>query len=122
MNEPSFGGFLIQKRKERDLTAREVASQLFCSPVYVCDIEKERRPVTDDILNKLCKILLLSKFEINLMYDLAAKSKNTVSADLPEYIMEKDIVRSALRTAKEYNIDDKEWEEFIDRITRKKEM
>ena len=52
------------------------------------------------------------------MYDLAAKSRNTVSADLPEYIMEKDIVRAALRTAKKNNATDKQWEDFIRRITK----
>lgn len=37
------------------------------------------------------------------LYDLAAKSKSTptVSKDLPEYIMDRDIVRVALRTAKD---------------------
>ena len=43
---------------------------------------------------------------------------NTVSADLPEYIMEKDIVRAALRTAKKHNVTDKQWEDFIRRITK----
>lgn len=52
------------------------------------------------------------------MYDLAAKSKNTVIADLPDYIMEKDIVRAAFRTVKKHNVDDKERETFIKRIVR----
>ena len=120
-DEPSFGKFLIQKRKERDITARQIAAELDCSPVYVCDIEKDRRPVTDVILKKLCGILRLTKDEADEMYDLAAASKKTVSADLPEYIMANDIVRSALRTAKEHQVDDKEWQEFIDRILQKKE-
>lgn len=34
--------------------------------------------------------------------------------------MEKDIVRAALRTAKDNNIDDKEWEDFIKRIVKSK--
>jgi transcriptional regulator with XRE-family HTH domain len=121
LDEPSFGKFLIQKRKERDLSARQLAIQLKFSAVYICDIEKERRPVPNEILGKLCEILFLNKSEIELMYDLVAKSKNTISADLPEYIMENDIVRAALRTAKENNIEDVEWEEFINRITRKKD-
>ncbi|MFZ2539232.1 MAG: hypothetical protein WAX04_10075 [Oscillospiraceae bacterium] len=63
--------------------------------------------------------MLLSKEDMELMYDLAARSKNTVSADLPEYIMEKDIVRTALRTAKEHDIDDIEWQDFINRILKR---
>ena len=31
------------------------------------------------------------------MYDLPGKKRNTVSSDLPDYIMEKDYVRLALK-------------------------
>ena len=56
------------------------------------------------------------------LLDLAARSRNQrVSADLPEYIMERDIVRAALRTAKEVDATDEEWQEFIDRLTKRKE-
>ena len=88
------------------------------SAVYICDIEKDRRPVPDEILEKLPVLLHLSEEEKEEMYDLAARSRNTVSADLPEYIMEKDIVRAALRTAKKHNATDKQWEDFIRRITK----
>lgn len=33
--------------------------------------------------------------------------------------MERDIVRAALRTAKEVDATDEEWQEFIDRITQR---
>ena len=75
----------------------------------------------DEILEQLPRFLLLDEAETNEMYDLAAKSRNTVSADLPDYIMEKDIVRAALRTAKKHNVTDKQWEDFIRHITKDKE-
>jgi len=54
------------------------------------------------------------------MLDLAAKSKqNRVSADLPDYIMDREIVRAALRTAREADATDQEWQDFIDRINRR---
>ena len=114
----TFGSFLIQKRMERDISARQLAISLDISAVYMCDIEKDRRPVPEDMLEKIPGLLCLNENEINLMYDLAAKSRNSVSADLPEYIMEKDIVRAALRTAKKHNVTDKQWEDFIRRITK----
>lgn len=118
--ELTFGKFIIEKRKERDLSARQLALQINLSAVYICDIEKDRRVAPrEDILEKIANILMLNKEEREHMFDLAARTKNTVSADLPEYIMEKDIVRVALRTAKENDIDDKEWQEFINRIRRK---
>lgn len=114
----TFGTFLIEKRMARELSARQMAIGLGLSAVYICDIEKDRRPVPQDMLDKLPSMLLLSEQETEEMYDLAAKHRNGVSADLPEYIMEKDIVRAALRTAKKHNVSDKQWEDFILRITK----
>lgn len=116
--EMTFGEFLIKKRLELEMSARQLAIALDFSPVYICDIEKGRKPVPDEILEQLPKLLHLTESEVNEMYDLAAKSRNTVSADLPEYIMEKDIVRAALRTAKKHNVTDQQWEDFIKRITK----
>ena len=116
--EKTFGDFLISKRMEREMSARQLAIKLDFSAVYICDIEKNRRPVPDEILEKLPLLLHLNEAETEEMYDLAARSRHTVSADLPEYIMEKDIVRAALRTAKKHNVTDKQWEDFIRRITK----
>ena len=114
----TFGDFLIAKRMEREMSARQLAIKLDFSAVYICDIEKNRRPVPDEILEKLPLLLHLNEAETEEMYDLAARSRHTVSADLHEYIMEKDIVRAALRTAKKHNVTDKQWEDFIRRITK----
>ena len=113
-NNKTFGRFLISKRMEHEMSARQLAIALDYSAVYICDIEKDRRPVPE----KLPALLHLTEAETEEMYDLAARSRNTVSADLPEYIMEKDIVRAALRTAKKHNVTDKQWEDFIRRITK----
>jgi transcriptional regulator with XRE-family HTH domain len=123
MNEElTFGEFIIVKRKEHDLTARELAIKLKISAVYLCDIEKGRKAaISDETLDSIRCIFDLNESETELLYDLAAKARNTVSADLPEYIMEKDIVRAALRTAKKNNITDKQWEDFIKRITKKED-
>ena len=115
----TFGQFVLEKRKDVYISAREVAEALNVSAVYICDIEKNRRPApSGEILSKLCEILHLDKTEQELFYDLAGRSKNTVSCDLPEYIMENDIVRAALRAAKENNTSDKEWQAFIKRIQK----
>jgi hypothetical protein len=41
------------------------------------------------------------------------------AADLPKYIMENELVRTALRTAKENNIPDEKWKRFINEIILK---
>ena len=91
------------------------------SPVYLSNIENDRRPApTRAYLERLEQELHLNKVETEQMLDLAAKSQNNrVSADLPDYIMDREIVRAALRTAKEADATDQEWQEFIDRITQR---
>jgi len=104
MAEQTLGSFITQKRKERDITLRGFAEKVGISPVYMCNIEKGRRfALSDDIVERITNTLLLNKNEKNKLLDLVAKAQNspTVASDLPEYINERDIVRVALRTAKD---------------------
>jgi hypothetical protein len=75
----------------------------------------------EDTLEKIAASLSLDKDEKALLLDLAAKSGNIpiVAADLPEYINERDIVRVALRTAKDVDATDEEWQEFIERLQKR---
>ena len=119
--EQTFGAFVRQKRMEQGLSLRRLAVRLGLSPVYMSNIETDRKPApSQENLDKLAEELHLSKADRELFLDLAAASqKMKVPADLPEYIMERDIVRTALRTAKEVDATDAEWQEFIDRITKR---
>ena len=119
--EQTFGAFVRQKRMEQGLSLRRLAARLGLSPVYMSNIETDRKPApSQENLDKLAEELHLSKANRELFLDLAAASqKMKVPADLPEYIMERDIVRTALRTAKEVDATDAEWQEFIDRITKR---
>lgn len=119
----TFGKFLTEKRKSRDVYLKDLAAYLGVSAVYICDIEKDRRaaPKTEH-LQKIAEYLKLNEEEQNMMYDLAADARTYqkgISPDLPEYIMGRDVVRTALRTAKQYNIDDEDWLEFIEKIKSK---
>ena len=103
------------------ITLRGLAARLGLSPVYMSNIETDRKPApTQEYLEKLAQELRLNVDERRYLLDLAAKSKEQcVSTDLPEYIMERDIVRAALRTAKEVDATDEEWQAFIDRLTQR---
>jgi len=62
-------------------------------------------------------VLILDKDDRALLFDLAAQSNSIlVAADLTEYINERDIVRVALRTAKDVEATDEEWQEFINKL------
>ncbi len=121
--ELTFGSFLSEKRKSRGIILTDLAGELEVSKVYLCDIEKGRKAAPkSEHLEKIAAYLKLSEEERNLMYDLAASGqacKKGISPDLPDYIMDNDIVRAALRTAKQYKIEDDEWQEFIDKIKAK---
>ena len=116
-----FGEFIAKKRKSRGLTLRGLAAELGIVPAYMSDIEKGHRyPPDKDKLYELSRILCLSEDETNTMFDLAAGEKeNTVSPDLPEYIMEHDVVRAALRVAKEVDATDEEWQAFMEILKKR---
>ena len=100
---------------------RGMAAKLDLSPVYMSNIENDRRAApSQEYLERMALLLQLDKPEREWLLDLAAKSKqNRVSADLPDYIMDREIVRAALRTAREADATDQEWQDFIDRINRR---
>jgi transcriptional regulator with XRE-family HTH domain len=98
-----------------------MAREIGISPVYLCNIEKGRRPMTaEETLEKISNVLLLGKEERAQLFDLAAKSNSIlVAADLPEYINERDIVRVALRTAKDVDATDQDWQDFINKLEKR---
>ena len=118
----TFGAFLRARRLGKNLTLRALAELLGISPVHMSNIENDRRPAPKgQVLSCIVEILQLNKDDAELMYDLAARSKHipSVAADLPEYISEKDIVRVALRKAKDAGATDDEWREFIERLDKR---
>ena len=122
--EMTFGAFVREKRvnKEPYISLRKVAETLGLSAPYLSNVETNREVAPKrEILAKLAEILHLDKYEKARMYDLAAKSKNHVAvpADLPEYISEHELARTALRVAKEVDATDKEWQEFINKLKKR---
>lgn len=119
MTTITFGAFIASKRKDRKLNLRDAAKHLGIAYGYLCDIEQGRRPAPDgDFVERIADFLDLDKSEFELLLDLAAKSRKTVSADLPDYIMKNDIVRAALRMAKEVDATDEEWQAFMEMLKK----
>jgi transcriptional regulator with XRE-family HTH domain len=119
MNQELFGDYLKRKRLARQFTLRGFAEAMGFSPGFLCDIEKNRKSApSDDRLSQIISLLELDKSETAELRDLAAVSKEhpAVSNDLPKYIMENDIVRLALRTAKDADATDEEWLDFIAKV------
>lgn len=115
-----FGKYIEVKRKARNITLRGLAAELEIAPAYMSDIEKGHRyPPDKDKLEMLVEILALNQEEANRMYDLAAGEKdNSVSPDLPEYIMGTEKARVALRMARDSGASDATWQKVIDMLEK----
>ena len=117
----NFGEFIAKKREDKQITLREMARRLEVSAPFLSDVEKDRRnPFDSDRLEKVAGILEMDKQEVELMYDLAGKRRNSVAPDLPDYIMERDYVSAALRTARDLDAGEKEWLQFVEELKKRK--
>lgn len=114
----NFGKFIEQKRKALGITLRGLASDLSIAPAFMSDIEKGHRyPPNRDKLYEMARLLHLNEEDTNTMFDLAAEEKeNTVSPDLPEYIMNNDKARAALRMARDKNASEATWQKVIEML------
>ena len=114
----NFGKFIEQKRKALGMTLRGLAAELEIAPAFMSDIEKGHRyPPNRDKLYDMARILHLSEEDTNTMFDLAAGERdNTVSPDLPEYIMGNETARTALRMARDSNASEATWQRVIEML------
>ncbi len=122
-NYSNFGDFIAKKREEKQISLTEMSRKLGITPPYLSDVEKDRRnPFDLKKLNLLASIFSLSEEDNTLMLDLVGKKRHAVAPDLPEYIIERDHVRAALRTARDLDATKEEWLEFANYLkrTRKK--
>lgn len=117
----NFGDFLQKKRTERQITLRKMAEMIGITAPYLTDIEKDRRnPPEMEKLETISNILILSDEEKTTMFDLAGKRRNSVAPDLPDYIMERDYVSAALRTARDLDASEEDWHKFVEELKQRK--
>ena len=120
----TFGAFIRSKRIALDpyISLREMARLLNISAPHMSNIEAGRDAAPQkEVLVNIAHILKLDKHETELMYDLAAASKNytAIPSDLPEYISTHEYAKIALRVAKDVDATDDEWKDFIERLEKR---
>lgn len=119
MENVTFGEFIRQKRIEKAITLRKMASIMEYSPTYWSDIENGRRNPPGIVkLELICEQLGLTIEERNQLFDLAGDFVQVPPPDLNDYLQDPS-VRRALRTAKKHNVPPKEWEDFERSILEK---
>ena len=121
----TFGEYLKQKRLDKEITLRGFAKLVDISPVYLCDLEKGRKAAPSmEVMQKMVSKLALNKEESERFYDLAAleqTAKNPIPKDLNAFLKDNHVIVSALRTAKDLDATDEEWQDFIDKLRTSRE-
>lgn len=121
----TFGEYLKQKRLDKEITLRGFAKLVDISPVYLCDLEKDRKAAPSmEVMQKMVSKLALNKEESERFYDLAAleqTAKNPIPKDLNAFLKDNRVIVSALRTAKDLDATDEEWQDFIDKLRKSRE-
>ena len=121
----TFGEYLKQKRLDKEITLRGFAKLVDISPVYLCDLEKGRKAAPSmEVMQIMVSKLALNKEESERFYDLAAleqTAKNPIPKDLNAFLKDNRVIVSALRTAKDLDATDEEWQDFIDKLRKSRE-
>lgn len=121
----TFGEYLKQKRLDKEITLRGFSKLVDISPVYLCDLEKGRKAAPSmEVMQKMVSKLALNKEESERFYDLAAleqTAKNPIPKDLNAFLKDNRVIVSALRTAKDLDATDEEWQDFIDKLRKSRE-
>ena len=99
-----FGQYLRSVRQAKKISIRQLAKAVSKTPTYISDIEKgNNKPPERELLDRIIAALQLEEFPDirNRLYDLAAKERKDVPADIKEYLMENESILKIIRTAKE---------------------
>ncbi len=115
------GEYLKHKREEKQISLREVARTLGVSAPFLSDVENNRRgPLTEERLADLAKVLNLNEKEQSEMYDIVGKQKGLLAPDLNPYVTERPYVNAALRTARNLEANEEDWQRFVDDLIKRK--
>ena len=91
-----FGQYLRSVRQAKKISIRQLAKAVSKTPTYISDIEKgNNKPPERELLDRIIADIR------NRLYDLAAKERKDVPADIKEYLMENESILKIIRTAKE---------------------
>lgn len=119
--ERTFGELLSFLREQKDVTLRELARGIGVSAPFLSDVEKGRRSaLTAERIEKVVTVLHLEPDEKTALYNATGKQKNSIPPDLPDYIMEHEYVSAALRTTRDLDAGEEEWQRFVDNLRRRK--
>ena len=125
VDEMTFGEYIRTLRIADDRSLRQTAIAIGVTPQYFSDVEKRNRfGMTPERLENLKTYLHLTKEQAEIMYNKAAEARRSsdimVPQDFSGYIVDRDYVMAALRTAQTLGADKDDWQKFVDDLKRRK--
>ena len=117
--EQTFGSFIKEKRIQKMIKLNAFAKLVGISPVYLSYLENGKRPApSNQVLNNIILHLVLDSSDTEKLLLLAAETHHrpALPNDLIDYINKNKYVLDALRTAKEHDVSDIVWQDFIERV------
>lgn len=120
-NTMTFGAYLKHKREEKQISLRELARRLGVSAPFLSDVENNRRtPLTEERLATLADVLNLNETDESEMYDIVGQQKGLLASDLNPYVTNRPYVNAALRTARNLEANEEDWQRFVDDLIKRK--
>ena len=120
LNNNFFGIFLQEKRLQKGITIRELASKVHLSHSYLSYIEKGvKLPPSNKILIRIADALGLDLESRKLLFDIATQTKEInnsdyhIPADISKYIYETEAAKDFLREADELGYSNEFWNELL---------
>lgn len=114
-----FGEYIRELRNERNLTLRQLAEQIGISSYYLSYLENGKKTNPNmKIISKLFAALKMDKTEMELFLDYHAKANGCVSYDIVDFIMENEMVRADIRSARDEPGSAPNWNDFIGKISK----
>ena len=114
----SFGSYIRDLRLRNKIGQRELALNIGIAPSYLNDIEKDKRSAPkNDVIKKLSIIL---KADLDLLNDLAGKSKKTLPPDILDYLEKNSKAISLVRSLKNNGLKNQELEKIEENINKSK--
>ena len=118
----TFGEYLKRKREAKQISLRELARRLELSAPFVSDVENNRRaPLTEERLADLAQVLNLNEAEKAEMYDLVGQQKGLLAPDLNPYVIDRPYVNAALRSARNLDANEEDWQRFVEDLIKRKQ-
>lgn len=118
--EFEFGKYLRAIREAKGISIRRLAKAVDKTPTYISDIEKKNnKPPEKKLLDDIILNLNLEDYSPkikNTLYDLAAKERKDVPADIKDYIMRNPELLTIIRTTKDKPNDQQIWSQLLEKV------